>query len=186
MDAQNPYAAPRSSTAKVADLPPGEAAWREGKLLVVDHGTELPPLCIKCGVETIDRAKKVKLIRYPWRTYVGLLLGVIPFLLLVIITQRRATIFAHICDYHRARRRNIILGSWIGVLLGCGVIIFAGGSRDDTAAVFFVLGILLVLGSVIVGITMSQLLTPSRIVKGRAWLRGASPEFLATLPEFPL
>jgi hypothetical protein len=186
VETENPYAAPRHSAPKVAELPPGQTAWRKGNMLVVDHEAELPARCVKCGFVTDDRPKKLTLVWYPSWTLIGLLFCGLPFIILALILQKRATIHVHICERHRARRLYAIQFGWLGALTGIVMIVAGVILKHELAPLLCLGGLVLLFVSIIGGIILSRLFSPQRIVKRRAWLKGACPEFLAVLPEYPL
>ncbi len=177
----NPYASPQSTTTVRFDsVHEGMGPWHRGKLLVVGHNTQLPARCVKCNAPTEQPLKRMRLSWYSPVAYLGLLLGLLPFAIIAVITQKKMTIHIGICDYHRYQRRMGILVGVSGTFLGIGL--FIGGGLADIALA--VPGILVILGSLVICMRKTRIVWPKRIDKQFAKLHGACPEYLAELQEF--
>ena len=86
--------------------PPPMAAWAAGDILVVPiHGAQLPPVCPKSGQPT-QETLLVKLQWQPQWVYLLLLTGVLPFAIVSLITQKRASILFPMSRGAIERRRN--------------------------------------------------------------------------------
>jgi hypothetical protein len=184
MDDDNPYAPPKSD-AYIKDLHPAEPspAWRDGILLVVRKGAELPDRCLRCNAP----AEGYRFSRsLSWLNSLWLLTILISPLILIIVyfgLRKRGRVTVGLCTHHQnVRRRATALGLLI-VLAGVGLIA-AGAARPGLAPGLESAGILLVVLGMIGGMVGSRVLVPRRIDKHFIWLGRVSPEFLAAYPEW--
>ena len=183
MDSTNPFAAP-GSMGVVDIVPTSGAFWHEGKLLVALPNAELPARCPKCNVPVDDHRKRYTLSWYPPIAYAGLLLGVLPFLLIVLVTRKRLAVHASVCREHRRRRiRDMLLG-WGGFVLGFVLMLAAlmmnPNSTFGTVVLLFTL--VLIIGSLIFVAIRSRVIWAKRIHKKQAWVHGFCEEFLQDIP----
>ena len=97
-----------------------------------------------------------------------------------LIVRKKALIHIGLCETHRAGRRWAITGSWLAVLLGV-VLLFVGFS---THGAFALVGVILLLAGAVFGVIKGRVIAPTKIEKDIAWLKGAGPAFLETLPNW--
>jgi predicted Zn finger-like uncharacterized protein len=169
-----PYAAPAYGQAG-----PMDAAWSQGDVLVVRKGARLPHACVKCGLAGDGKpVRKTYYWHEPW-IYITILAGVLVYAILAIVIRQSGQIEFALCSQHRARRRNGVIISLLGVFGGIALFVAAGMSNEAYLVPF---GILVLLGGAITGLIMARVLTPKRIDTHFLWLRGAGPAFLQTLP----
>jgi len=162
-------------------VPVGAAMWRYKKQLVTRLNPVLPARCLKCNVPTEDPQKKRNLYWHPPLVYLALLFNVIVYVIIAVIVRKRSTAMVSICREHRVKRRNVILASWLMVLVGLGSII--GGAVNESGWVMGT-GAILFLGGIIYGIAKGRLVYAAKMDKERIWLAGCGKDFLADFPEW--
>lgn len=184
----NPYAPPAAQL-----LPAGprflneDGLWREGNLLVMQKGAELPDRCLRCNAPAPGKRLKRTLSWHPGGWYLLVLFNLIIYLVVALCVRHTAKVAAPFCEMHRAKRRRAIAAGWIGSLGGIALAIFGGqafGGSDSALGICIMLGLVVFLVSLIGGVIASQYLVPKRIDKHFVWLKKVSPEFLAPLPEW--
>lgn len=184
MDPANPYAAPQSAMREPILSDAAANAWRSGSYLVVTALAELPDRCVKCNAPA-----ERKRFRLAWHTplaYLGLLGGLVPYIVLALVLQRRLTVHVGVCRYHTRRRRMAMLLGTLGFFAGFVLLIFGGVSlRSPTSGIVMFIGFVLLIGAAIYGAAASRIVWPKKIVNQVAWIKGAGPEYLAELPELP-
>jgi hypothetical protein len=171
----NPYAPPLSLGADVIS----DHCWREGKILVVPNGNQLPRRCVKCNVP----AKLEKPRAFAWHHpgwYVLIPLNLLVYAVAATLVQKRANVAIGLCAAHRARRRKFTLSAVGMLLLAMGSLYFAAVGEN---ALFGALSLLFFLVAVIVAIVGTRALTASRISREETRLKGAGPAFLDSLPS---
>jgi hypothetical protein len=171
----NPYAPPQSPSVQVVS----DHCWRDGKMLVVPIGNQLPPRCVKCNAPAkLDKPRAFAWHHPGW--YVLIPLNLLVYAVAATLVQKRAKIALGLCAAHRARRRKFTLAAVGLLLLAIGAMYFALEGED---ALFGSLSVLFFLAGLIVAIVGSRALTASRISKEQARLKGAGPAFLDSLPS---
>ena len=183
MSEYNPYAPPEAEIGKRTPVLGGKSdLWRDGNLLVILKGTDLPDRCLKCNAPAEGyRLKRTLSWHRPW-WYLMILVNLFVYIIVAMCVRWTAKIKAPFCPRHRARRRNAILIGWLGALTGLGLIVF-GASYPGYAGAAAIGGLIFLL-SLLLGVIFSQYLVPKRIDANYIWLRKISPEFLADLPEW--
>ena len=123
--------------------------------------------------------------------YLSLFLGLLIFVILAIVLQKRATIYIGLSpQWYRKRRRAIWIG-WITTLLGvatmAGSIAILARTNGDAgwAGWGIALGFIVLLGGAIYGSAASRMVTPVRITDEHVWLKGVHPDYLADFPPWP-
>jgi hypothetical protein len=157
--------------------------------LLVAPRAELPDRCVKCNVAHDVQKKTFRLAWSPGWSYIlfvpGVLLGLLPGALVLMLFQRKLSVQIGVCRRHVSARRKAILYAWIGSIAAVGLMIY-GFSLDNSTmiAVAVPAGVGFLLASLVYGIVGARIVWPKRIHDDLAWLKGASPEYLAALPEF--
>jgi len=194
----NPYAAPNpdeppasdpaiESDESLADERSGQI-WRDGGVLVVPDGSELPMRCVKCNAP----AERWKQQRFHWLSpelYYTLLLGPAIFIIVYMIARRSAAFRYGICHQHwLSRKRAARTGTTTavsGLALTLASACLVGPIRGYLALPGLGAGVVCIIVGSVIAIFRARLLWPSSIDAEFAWMNGASDEFLDTLPELP-
>jgi hypothetical protein len=186
-DDLNPYAPP-AIVAEQVFATPAVALYRDGNTLVMHRHAKLPPRCIKSNAPT-SRYLKRDLRWAPSWVLLLLLVNLLICLIVMLIVQKTAKIDIGLSDEWFARRRFRIALAWIGslasvVLFVVGIVLLDGSNSA--------VGPLLMLGSVILFLTAAlfgafgaRMVYAKKIDDHYIWLRGACPEYLEGLPQFP-
>lgn len=181
----NPYKTPEVANVTVLDLSSPDAPYyfRDGKLLVIRDGAELPKRCVHTNQEVDDKGwrKRRPLAWTPPWLFVFIFFGLLPFLLLSILLQKKAKITYSLSKDARgrlAKKRLIALGV---MLAGIGVAVGGGSFLNGDAAVLPIFaGIMIALGGLI-GSLMFNPVAVKKYKDGWFSLKGCSPEFLDSL-----
>jgi hypothetical protein len=165
-----------------------EGVWRDGNRLVMTKEAMLPAICVQTNQPTDERLRRRLYWHNPW-IYLALLfgcLGLAVYVIVALIVRESADIKIGLCRDRIVRRRWIIFWAWMGTLAGIGLC-FAGGAagNNDIAPVFFASGLILFLVSLIAGVVLTRVVSPSKITSRFVWLKGVNPAYLAALPAFP-
>jgi hypothetical protein len=150
------------------------------RLFVVVPQAALPDRCVKCNAPAEGFRKRMRLAWHSPLAYLGLLFGLLPYIVIALMLTRRLTVEVGVCQAHMKRRRLAIAVGWLGSLLGF-VVLFVGAANDSGPIIL--IGIVLLLGSIVYGILASRIVWPTKIENKVAWVKGACPEYLAALPE---
>jgi hypothetical protein len=192
----NPYASPAGYEdvvlAHVADGPQWAAGlYRKGNQLVMHKEAHLPARCVKSNQPIEGRRLKRKLTWFHPLIYLSLLAGVLILLILVLVLQKKATIYIGLSQEWWQKRRRALWIGWLSALLGLAivaasiVIICDPHCRTPWVAWGILLGFATLLGGGIYGSAGSRMVTPVRITDTHVWLKGVHPDFLADLPPWP-
>lgn len=181
----NPYQSPVSATESIPGAVAGDF-FRDGKFLVFRDRAELPMRCLISGeAVTADAWRKRKQISWnpPW-IFIGILGGLLPVLLLMLIAQKKAHIVYSLGRQARSRIRNRqIFGSCL--LIASGLSFAAGisqtGSDSYGGALILASVVALILSLII--LTMASPFKASGHRKGWFKMKGVSQELLGELPE---
>lgn len=161
--------------------------WREGKVLVLQRGAQLPPRCVRCN-QPATWQRPVKLWWNPPWIYLTILLSLIVLLIVALVTRKMADVTVPLCEVHRQRRTMGRLIGWLTVVAGlvCSVLGFAliGSASSAIAAVAAIGGILVLLIGFVIGSRATWVLMPKRIDADYVRLRGCCEAYLQPLPPF--
>ncbi len=151
----------------------------DGVSVVALDRTVFPPRCIKCNSDSDLKSTKRNLVwSPPWMYFLLLFPGLLIGGIILVATQRKASITIFACRACRKKWNKRVLAAW-GIFLAALPVFFA--------AIFFrsgilaVLGALLVLASAVYGIVRCPMITTSKIDGKMAHIRGAGPEFIRGL-----
>jgi len=156
-------------------------AWRQGKKVVTHAGNALPRRCFKCNHEA-DGLPLTRKLQWHHPIYFLLLVaGLIFYVLIAMITRKRATVDVFYCARHNKLRKNFIAGAWSGV--GLSALMIIGGMATNHSSVT-VIGFLVFAVALIGGLIGASVTRASPIKGNTVWLTSAGKEFLASLPEW--
>ena len=154
--------------------------WRSGKKLVMNQFSQLPNRCIKCNQPEDVRLTRKLAWHHPAFALL-ILCGVIVYLIVALIIQKKAVIEIGLCNEHNGARKMAKGIAWGLVILGIGSC--TGGLEGNTDTLT-ITGLLLVLTSVIFGLR-ARVVTPAKITDDMLWLKGTDESFLQNFPEYP-
>jgi hypothetical protein len=171
----NPYAAPEADISS----PEGSSEIRrEGDLLVIPRLCMLPPRCIKCNAPMDGTYLDRKLYWHSAGWYFLIFFNIIIYAAVAAMVRKTATVQYGLCAEHRsARRRDIAI--IVALMLGSPAIAIAAAAMD--VPVFLLLWLVGWLAAAVYAVLRTNVLRPQRIDDVTAWVKGASPAFLASL-----
>lgn len=172
----NPYAAP-----KVEVKPIGEGdqeIWSDGRSLFLTKGAVLPDRCVKCNGETGGYKLKRNLSWHHPLIYLVILFNLIIYVIVALIVRKTARVDVGLCRAHRARRRTAIAVGWLGGLGGIAIMISAAFVDPSFSALVVLAGVAVLLACVIYGVTVAQVVRPTKIDDRIVTLGGCGREFL--------
>jgi hypothetical protein len=173
----NPYAPPVASRSGLS-APGGTGdIFRDGKILVARDGTLFPDRCVRCNAPTEGfRFRKTFYWHSPsW--YALLFLNILIYAIVAYVVRKKASFDLALCARHRSRRQWCIA---IGFALPILAFMLMMASEGNLIGLWvFVIALLV---GAIIGVAGSQVLSPKKIDEDYAYLKGAHPQFLASLP----
>lgn len=152
----------------------------KGDRLLVTSPASLPHYCVDCGAEVDEMGeRRDKTLNWipPW-TYIFILIGILIFVLVALVTQKKVKIEYSLCAEHSARfkTRRLVNGSvWILCIL-----LIVGAIALQNAAMAVLIPIVAIAGIVTL-IRAGERLKVVHVKNGEATLKGASPQFLAQI-----
>lgn len=177
---QNPYRAPVSTASPYQT---GGVYYRKDEFLLIRDGAVLPARCIKTNqpVGPKDWTKRVQLNWTPPWVYFFLLAGLLPMLLLAVVTSKKAKLTYTLCREERTRvvkRKTIAALGFFGAVaaLIAGLANLEGNAMGIAALV----AVILMIGSLAV-IALTNSVTVKKHKDGWFTIKGCSPEFLNSL-----
>lgn len=179
MQEANPYAPP---TVPFVPQPVAAMYRREGNLLVIRDGAVLPNRCILTNqpINERDWTKKRSLTWTPAWVWIFILFGLIIALILALCLQKKAQLTYNICRAKRNRQLRFGAFSLLATFGGIGLMISAL-SFEQWGNALVISGIVLLIGGLVMAAISSVALTVKRYKDGEFWIKGCSPEFLASL-----
>lgn len=182
----NPYQAPQAPMigAATTTMILGPHLQLVGDQIVGASPIILPQNCIKCGegVRPLLDMKQRTVYYTPAWAYLGLLGGVLPLLILVLVTRKACLVTFGLCDAHRKRRfRNLLISNGFLVLSIVLFIIGVSDSRKLPNETLLFGGILMFIGSLIAIGVSAKLLVAKQHNKGVFHIQGFKSGFLSKL-----
>ena len=173
----NPYQSP----ATIPDGPCQAGGLRvEGKLLVVQSGAVLPPVCVKTNqpVSEYDLVTR----RFTWCSPLVALLALVsgPLLILVyFVARRKCTLTFGILPTINGRYRTFRIVKIVAVFVLFLALFLVAPIRDSTPLVMVILVLFLI--SVVSLCFGNSPLTVTKYRAGEYWVAGCSRDFLADI-----
>jgi len=170
---ENPYASPRVPAPLVA-AGRGAGVWRDGSLFVMHEFAALPPYCVKTGMP----ARYMAYVRAPWlcesfRLYIDAPQIAVPLAQRwrsVAARLRLVSLIVAFGGYYFGMLTEQLLGKLPGRPMGVAASLVGGAISLALVIAIFVIG---------------DPLKHDHTEGPYHWLKGASPEFLKRLPEWP-
>jgi hypothetical protein len=152
----------------------------------VDEG-QLPRVCMRCGAPA-DLQKRKTFSWCPGWVHVLILLGLLPWLIVMLVLTKRKTVYVPLCNEHKNHWfvRTMITLSGLAIVFGFFVLMVVLASttdrQDPNASTFGglmcvgTLGLLLVL-IIVAAYIQTTSIRPSEITASRITLTGVAQEF---------
>jgi hypothetical protein len=159
--------------------------WREGNRMVVSLGYVGPDVCVKCNAPA-EGYRWRKNVSWAHPAYIALfLVHPVVYLIVYFIVRKRMRVDMGMCPKHKSRGILFIVLAIVlifGFLLGVPIALTLMHNPPNALIAALVgLMILGIFGGIVL-VVLAPTLRPRRIDERFAWLSGAGPEFLATLP----
>ncbi len=180
---ENPYAspAPFDPMSTHPSQYGSQGLYRDGKLVVATRDATFPDRCVKCNAPAEGfRLKRSLSWHHPLFYVIIFICNVIVYVIVAMIVRKTATYYVGLCETHRRKRRQAILIGWSCFLGGVSLAVW-GFSKGD--AILGLLAVVILFAGSLYGLIGSRVLYPKRIDKEYAWIKGACPEFLASLEQ---
>lgn len=164
----------------------------EGAILDIPvNGAVLPPVCCKCGTQHGLRGRPTNLVWVNPLAYLGLLGGLFPMMILVVVLQKRAHVTLPICAACDLRWSRGVLYRYLALIapfvLGLAAFYVADAIWDDVgtdvgvAFATFIVLIFTLPFAVVKLVTEPRSVTAVKIDDYRAKVKGVSPALLGAL-----
>ncbi len=170
------------------DMAGGDGAWCDGTLLVMRKNAALPYRCIKSNAPANGWLARTTYWHHP-AVYLLVFLGPV-YLFIAPFFQHEAKFQIALSQQWFNRRFSWIMASCL-LALGGVAMFFAGYfgisvSKEQVVEAWLMgLSPFPILAAIIMGMSLSQLVTPAKISRDHVWLRGVHRDYLATLPQWP-
>jgi predicted RNA-binding Zn-ribbon protein involved in translation (DUF1610 family) len=165
--------------------------WREGKLLVMEPGGQLPYVCVRTN-QPADEWLACRLSTRPRPFWLILMVvsgpcGLFLYLVVGLLLRRRIDVRVGLCRERLERRRR---GA------GAALFVFAAGAAIVIAGVFaprppdwgdwlILAGFSVIAVGALIRVYAVHVVYAVRITDDLAWIAGVHPDVLDRLPEFP-
>ena len=162
-------------------IPVPPPVWHSGKHLVCVKGASLPTdRCVKCDQPSDGKPVMRKLAWHEPGLALLILIGVLVYVIVVLIVDKRARVTFGVCRRHRVRRRWAIFCGWMSIPIGFAIG-YAGAVASRPELMLAGFAAFLVLA--ITGGTLAPFLSASKIDDHYVTLKGCGPEYLRNFPE---
>jgi hypothetical protein len=158
------------------------SVWRSARQIVMRKEAPLPDACVRCNAPANGFRLKRKLYWHSPCFYLLILVSLLIYVIVAICVRKKATIHIGLCERHRKRRLWFIAGSWLALL--CGIAMIIGGASANASGGLILTGVILAVVSALVGIIKGAVVSAAKIDQEFVWVKGATPAFLASLPEW--
>lgn len=157
-----------------------ESVFRDGNLLIVPIGAELPPNCVKCGKPAAEVGKTHEVSWHsPWIYFA--LLNILIYIILALTLRKKMRVAFPLCEIHARRYRQLRWWGTALIVFGPILTVWSAMSKGDELALLIWTGLLMaILG---VGLLLTKPLRPTKITGTYGSFKGSGPGFLATLRD---
>ncbi len=161
-------------------------AWRDGKRIVVRLDCpRLPARCVKTN--TMVAANEFVTKKLYWvhpLVYLSILISILITLILALALRKKLILGIPLSAEGRAQIRTNAILAVAGFLAGVALIVWPIAAGADRLLWLMPFGFAAVIAALIFGNFKATALRVTRMRDGKAWIAGANPEFLASLPRF--
>jgi hypothetical protein len=155
---------------------------RHGYRFKIWRGTELPPVCVRCGAPAREKPWKRSFYWHEPALYLTILLGVLVYVIIAVVVRKRIDLDVPMCEAHWRRRALLRKVSYGMLALAVGLVVLAFSVRGEAAPGFACLGSFVTgVAALFVHGAADRSIQPKRITDDYAEFAGASPQFLAVL-----
>src|SRR5262245_10757851 len=165
--------------------------WREGKLLVMEPGGQLPYVCVKTN-QPADEWLACRLSTRPrllWLILMVLsgLCGLFLYIVVGVLLRRRIDVRVGLSRERLERRRRGAIAASFTFLTGAAIVIAGvfAPRPPDWLDWLILAGFSVIAVGVLIRIYTVHVVYAVRITDDRAWIAGVHPDVLDRLPEFP-
>ncbi len=155
--------------------------WRSGKILVMTPDADLPDFCVKCNAPATRQRLKRNLFWHNPLLYLLILINLIIYAIVASLNGKKATIYVGLCERHHKNRWIAMCCGWGSFALG--ILLFVVAASIESWGIFF-LGLIILLTGIIAGISLSAVVSATKITPEHIYIKGVCPEYLAKLPEW--
>jgi hypothetical protein len=160
-----------------------DGVWREGQLIVMRQGALLPKRCLQTNETISGPYKKITLYWHsPWLFFL-ILAHLILFIIVALAARKSVTLEITMGPKMLQRKKRLQL---IGVVIMLSGIIesILALSQSEPDGLHILIGVLALIVGLFVAVAGSQTLMVQRMEGNYIWLKGASPAYLDSLPEW--
>jgi hypothetical protein len=174
MEERNLYAPPRVNVTEVRE---GNCS-RDGKFVIVQTGSDLPPRCIVCNEPVTAPIKKKKVYWHSTWIYILVLVNILLYLIVGIVARKTFAVSPGLCEAHAAdrRKRSLIL-----VAAGIGALAIGAALLSYEQALGAICSFLLGFAALVCAAVVKRTVYPKKITPEYAQLGGCKEPFLASL-----
>jgi hypothetical protein len=161
-----------------------DGIWRDGDLLIIGKGAQIPDRCIKCGQNANGKRIAINLVWSPYGVPVKPGITTILFW----FSRKTARVEFGICDRHLHRRRTLVRAVIAVSILGAAIfgtsiaLAETGRLTRDATAPFAMIGLGLAIFPVFAYAFWFPLVEPRDVSREFVALAGAGKPFLDELP----
>ena len=177
----SPYAPPYTNAPPPYASQINVSVWRRREHIIMYRDSDLPDYCVKCNAPVVENDKHRQ--RFYWHNPALYLLLISPIIyaIVAVIVSRRTTLYVGLCQQHRKTRSNALIAGWATGLGGLFSMFFSFSMNFTGFGMFCMM--LMVIGPIICAF-IAQSLRVTEMDDKYIWLKGASEEFLASLPAW--
>lgn len=161
-------------------------ARADGKRIVVPaRDARLPLRCVKTNQPVTEADLKKKTLWWcHWLVLLSVFLNLLVMLVLYVIFRKSVKLEIPLSKEGRRKVNTHVLIACVLCLGGLALVIVGVVNSDRPSGGFIVAGVLGIIGGAILGALKGSILRVVKYTGGEAWLAGAHPEFVASLPPY--
>jgi hypothetical protein len=165
--------------------------WREGKLLVMEPGGQLPYVCVKSN-QPADEWLACRLSTRPRAFWLILMVlsggcGLFLYLVVGLLLRRRIDVRVALCREWLERRRRGAITASLAFVIGAAIVIAGifAPRPPDWLDWLILAGFSVIVVGALIRVYAVHVVYAVRITDDLAWIAGVHPDVLDRLPEFP-
>ena len=182
MDRHNPYAPSHASLKQDDNLGRRNEARRDGKWVVMPLEASLPRRCVKCNGEADEPTKQRTLYWHPGWVYLLLFVALLIFIIVAIVTRKKAVVDPGLCREHKRARVNAIATAWVGVFVAFSLPFMFAGTEYIGPAIWAC--VLLLIAVIVYAMVHGRVVYAKRIDDEEVRLGGCGEAFRDSLPDY--